>query len=332
MKASNPGYWAASYEPSCIVVGQSIQTSRGWMEVGELCRQWAAGVPVRLMVDGAPADVVLALATSSRARRITLADGRSVELTGSHALPSGQDGYHDGCTVVAARFVAARPPRRPPVLIGSLTIYRHPDGRVAFRNGAAIPTDRGYIIRDGPLLDRDGVCREPEWLDRFRPIAVGDEVDGSIVVRVDDLGVCAAVRIATSEFGWLALRTAAGPVRVGQRWHELPLVYQTPAGLVRTPAAWGSRHATAWLAPDEAIARDGGGAARAAEDARVRRRRRTGARIAAAVERACAKALAAGYDDDAIDVPGVTSPAPRAPVELLQTRDGVRTVAGMLAT
>lgn len=229
-----------SWGPSCICTGQSLATPDGWIGVDDARRKFLAGRRVDLLVDGVPAPIVGAMVTSSRSREVTLSDGRSVRLTGSHALPSGEDTiaelHGDRYRVIAARFVAPRAPAEPRRALGrtGIDIVATPAGW-RLLNGRGVPSG-GRIIDDHRWISGEA---HPEWDARFRAIAPGDEIDGSIVADVRDIGVCEAVRLVTSRMGWLSLRTAAGPIRVGQRWHEMDGVFFRQGGeYVFTPWIW----------------------------------------------------------------------------------------------
>lgn len=236
------GHWG----PSCVCTGQALRTPNGYEGVENVLRRWAAGHRVELDVDGAPGIVVFAMETWARSYELRLADGRSVRLTGGHAVPSGEDTAFEGphgerARVLGMRWVhLTRPPVAPHLQVRGTTLYwasdglRFADGHLASFKGSRLIDDHAWILGDPEA--------EAEYALRFAPIATGDEVDGSAVVEVVPLGSVPAVRIATDRMGWLSVRSPAGDVRVGQRQHEYAdLFYEQDAEFIFTPFTWRPR-------------------------------------------------------------------------------------------
>jgi hypothetical protein len=216
--------WGSSYGPSCICLGQRVLTPSGWEGLGNLIARHRAGHRVEVVItdhitgEKRASPVLLALETVARSTRLTLEDGRSVELTDGHAVPAERPvgdewGPHGGT-------------------LGLRRVNLHPAHVRAYCRARRFKSDEelqdiattawqtsGRIIHHEKV---EWAANVAEWAQRWAPIAVGDIIDGSPVTAVERLGLQNAARLAAADLGWLSIsqRGNSREFRVGQRLHE----------------------------------------------------------------------------------------------------------------
>lgn len=235
-------YW----HPSCIVEGQAIETPSGWEGVGNLLNRFAAGHRVEILVtdhvtnEQFASPLLFGLRTWAKATRLSLEDGRVVDLTDGHAVPSTPNTGDLPLTEKGGIL----PTRR--VNLPECSERAHAR---EYRFAKEEYLQWIFQLRGGQIVCR-GTAESahartlPQWQDRWAPIAVGDEVDGSPIRSIERIGSQPAARIAPAHIGWVTVRNQHGsaPVRVGTRLHEYHGSFTQGGRIYTNPLQWGAIH------------------------------------------------------------------------------------------
>lgn len=239
-------FFPSSFGPSCIVEGQAIETPSGWEGISNLLRRFKAGQRVEVLItdhitgEQSSSPLIFGLQTMAKATRLILEDGRVVDLTDGHAVPSTPN---TGDEPLAA-WGGILPTRRVNLPECAERAYAR-DFRFAkeeyLQEIFRIPY--GRIISHGEPEEAYRRA-QPEWVDRWAPLAIGDEVDGSPIRSIERIGNQLAARIAPVDLGWVLVRNPAGsaPVRVGTRLHEYPGSWVQNGAVFTNPLNWGAIH------------------------------------------------------------------------------------------
>lgn len=240
------GFYSTYYGPSCIVEGQAIETPSGWQGVGNLLNRFAAGHRVEILVtdhitgEQFSSPLLLGLRTWAKATRLTLEDGRVVDLTDGHAVPSTPNTGDLPLTEKGGVL----PTRR--VNLPECSERAHAR---EFRFAEEEYLQWIFQIKSGRIVSHGmpetAYARgRPDWKDRWSPLAVGDEVDGTPVRSIERIGSQPAARVAPAHIGWVTVRNQHGsaPVRVGTRLHEYPGSYTQGGRIYTNPLQWGAIH------------------------------------------------------------------------------------------
>lgn len=233
-----PSYWI----PSCIVERQAIETPSGWEGVSNLLSRFAAGHRVEILVtdhvtnEQFASPLLFGLSTWAKATRLTLADGRVVDLTDGHAVPSTPN---TGDRPLA-EWGGVLPTRRVNLPECSERAHAREFKFITAKKYSALRANRGGRVRSYRTAEIPFYRQEPEWKDRWAPIAVGDEVDGTPVRSIERIGSQPAARVAPAHIGWVTVRNLSGPtpVRVGTRLHEYTGSFVQGGRIFTNPLQW----------------------------------------------------------------------------------------------
>jgi hypothetical protein len=203
---------------SCFAADQRLRLEDGSdLPAAEILELVQTGQRVVLASTLGPCPVVCAIATHSEGYEITLTDGRSVRLTGSHALPGDPETAREGHVDIREGTVTRRVPwREEPIRWVALGAPTPVTDLLSAHGPQDLPDPSAWEEQQGRRAIRPRDPVEREWARRW--VGAGDILGDGVVASVWGLGLIDAVRLYTAHPGWLL--TDSG-LRVGARGHEI---------------------------------------------------------------------------------------------------------------